>query len=142
MNNAEFIVYVKVLSDKNQTFTGHILGTQVNNSTKQQDQYDHTGAVYYILAVILLYSCSIMLMIGSIAKKKNNDVSTYMMDLEKIRKLELKQEKFRTILMMHNKKVGLSLTILVHPVYSGYSACNVLLVEVSRNIVSTVFRVF
>ena len=108
MDQEEFIIAVHVSYDKNQTLTGHIVDTRINDTIYQQEQYDHTGAVYYILAVIFMYNCSILLMVGSFARKKNNDshISTYMKDLEKLRRLELKQEKFRTILTIHKKKVG------------------------------------
>ena len=66
------------------------------------------GALYYVLAVIFMYGCSILLMFGSFIKKSKHDnhITTYMKELERIGKLELKQEKFKTKLKMHQKKVG------------------------------------
>ena len=48
-----------------------------------------------------------LLMLVSFARKSSNDthISTYMKDLEILGKMELKQEKFRTKLTIHKKKV-------------------------------------
>ena len=116
MNTQEFIVAVKVSNIHNRTFLGQVLDSQINNSTvMHQVPYDHAGAVYYILAVIFMYSCSILMMIGSFARKSKHDthMSTYMKDMEMVGKMELKQEKFRTKLQMHQKKVNLEFHLII-----------------------------
>ena len=107
MNSQEFIVAVKVSNLQNRTFIGRILESHNNTTATNQVPYDSTGAVYYILAVIFMYSFSIMMMIGSFARKTKHDnhFRSYMKDIEIVAKLELKQEKFRTKLHMHQKKV-------------------------------------
>ena len=107
MNRKEFVVSVKFFKNQNHTFFGHILESQTNVTVSHQQPYDQAGALYYILAVIFTYSLSILLMIGSFARKTKHDrhMSSYMKDLERVGKMELKQENFRTKLNMHNKKV-------------------------------------
>ena len=47
---------------------------------------DDTGAMYYVVAVVLLYGLSIIFMIGSVIKKSKQDhgLSKYMRDLDKV----------------------------------------------------------
>ena len=107
MNSQEFIVAVKVSNLRNSTFIGRILEIHNHTTATDQEPYDSTGAVYFILAVIFMYSFSILMMIGSFARKTKHDnhVISYMKDMEMVRRSELKQEKFRTKLQMHQKKV-------------------------------------
>ena len=42
-------------------------------SLDQQEEYDQTGAAYYVIAVVLVYGLSMVLLIGSLAKKKISD---------------------------------------------------------------------
>ena len=108
MISQEYKVAVKVFHFQNHTFIGKILESHNHTTATDQEPYDSTGAMYYILAVIFMYSCSIlMIMIGSFMKKSKHDnhIRHYMKDVEMVRRLELKQEKFRTKLQMHQKKV-------------------------------------
>jgi hypothetical protein len=100
----------RILSSQNNTMIGELLGNHsatVADAEKPQD-YDSSGAAYYILAVIFMYGCSIVMMIGSFVKKKSSPDHSgvkYMKDLQTLEKLQLQQEKFRTKLQMHQKKV-------------------------------------
>ena len=69
---------------------------------RQDGPYDSVGALYYVVAVVFLYGFSIILMIGSLIKKTEADhgVSKYMSDLDKIRRLERRQQKYKTRLAM------------------------------------------
>ena len=87
-----------------------MIGRLINaNQThhRTEEAYDAAGALYYILAVILMYGCSVLLMIGSFVKKSSQDttVVTYTKGMESRKKMQLKQDKFRTKLQMHKKKV-------------------------------------
>lgn len=72
----------------------------------QKTEYDDEGALYYVIAVLFMYGFSIILMIGSLTKKGQNDgMGKYMEDLDKIRTRENKrQQKYKTRLAMHNNK--------------------------------------
>lgn len=43
------------------------------NSTGPINQYDHTGALYYVVAVVFIYGFSIILMIGSLIRRNQHD---------------------------------------------------------------------
>ena len=77
-----------------------------NTSAGTHGGYDDTGALYYVIAVVLMYGCSIVLMIGSSIKKSKNDngVRKYMKDLDKIKRLARRQEKFKARLLMYGKR--------------------------------------
>ncbi len=68
--------------------------------------YDGEGALYYVIAVLFMYALSIILMIGSLIKKskQDNGMSKYMEDLDKVRKVERRQLKYKSRLAMHNNK--------------------------------------
>ena len=76
------------------------------NTSTAQNEYDDTGALYYVIAVVLIYGCSIILMIGSSIKKSKNDngVHKYMQEMDKIKRLARRQEKFKTRLVMYGKR--------------------------------------
>jgi hypothetical protein len=95
----------KLLSEGNGTVTGELLYS--SNHSLPAETYDSDGAAYYILAVIFMYGCSILMMIASFVKKSSPENSgvKYMKDLQSLEKLQLQQEKFRTKLQMHQKKV-------------------------------------
>ena len=68
--------------------------------------YDDEGALYYVIAVLFMYAFSIILMIGSLIKKskQDNGMSKYMEDLNKVRKVERRQLKYKSRLAMQNNK--------------------------------------
>ena len=68
--------------------------------------YDDRGALYYVIVVICIYGISIILMIASLVRKntKDNGIVNYMKDIDKVRQLERRQQKYRTRLMMQKKK--------------------------------------
>ena len=68
--------------------------------------YDDEGALYYVIAVLFMYAFSIILMIGSLIKKskQDNGMSKYMEDLDKVRKVERRQLKYKSRLAMQNNK--------------------------------------
>ena len=97
----------RILSSSNGTLTAQLLSTSNYTTASTLQDYDATGAVYYILAVIFMYGCSIIMMIGSFVKKSSpaDYTAAYVKDLQSLEKLQLQQEKFRTKLQMHQKKV-------------------------------------
>ncbi len=74
---------------------------------KPGSRYDDSGAMYYVVAVVLIYGLSIIFMIGSLIRKdeKDRSVYTYMKDIDRVRQLQKRQEKFRTRLMIQKKRV-------------------------------------
>ena len=102
----EITLTFKLTPYNNNSFIGEIIQTNGSRQHKLPD-YDNEGAVYYVLAVILMYGCSILLMIGSSIKKTKHDnhINTYMKELEMMGQLQRKQDTFRTKLQMHQKKV-------------------------------------
>ena len=95
--------HIEITRFPNNTFTASLMndGVNFNNSSLDHD-YDDNGALFYVVAVIALYGCSIFLMIASLIKKrdKDNAVTKYMQDIDKIRRLELRQQKYKTRLAM------------------------------------------
>ena len=89
----------------NVTMIISLINTSHRQNTNQQE-YDDTGALYYVIAVVLMYGFSIILMIGSSIKKSKNDngVRKYMKDLDKVKRLARRQEKFKTRLVMNGKR--------------------------------------
>ena len=68
--------------------------------------YDDEGALYYVIVVICIYGLSIILMIASLVRKnkKDNGIINYMKDMDKVRRLERRQQKYKTRLMMQKKR--------------------------------------
>ena len=65
--------------------------------------YDNEGALYYVIVVIFIYGFSIILMIGSLIKKSDDTgVSKYMKEMERLRSVERRQQKFMTRMAMHH----------------------------------------
>ena len=100
----DFSLTFKLTPHGNDSFIGEIIN---GTGSKKSADYDHEGAVYYVLAVVFMFGCSILLMIGSSMKKSkhDNEFTAYMKGLERLGKMELKQEKFRTKLQMQQIKV-------------------------------------
>ena len=73
------------------------------NSTITDD--DHLGELYYVVVVLSVYAFAIVMFIASFVKKSGQDhgISIYMRDLEKVKRLEKRQEKFRFKLQMVHK---------------------------------------
>ena len=97
----------KLVSYNNGTVTGKIVSSNHTSGSDHIKNYDASGALYYILAVIFMYGCSILMMIASFVKKSTHDTTgiTYIKDLQGLEKMQLQQEKFRTKLQMHQKRV-------------------------------------
>lgn len=81
----------------------HLNGTQGSLN----GDYDDVGALYYVVAVVFIYGFSIILMIGSLIRKSNTDrgMNIYMKGLDKVRRLERRQQKFKVRMFMHNRRV-------------------------------------
>ena len=73
----------------------------------RQRDYNGEGALYYVVAVILMYGFSIILMIGSSVRKNSQDqqAQKYMKEMSKVRRMERRQEKFKTRLLMQNRRI-------------------------------------
>lgn len=94
-------VHFSITRLDNGTFIASILETKshgINGTGSGLRDYDDEGALIYVCAVIFIYAFSIILMIGSLIKKNMQDhgVSKYMKDIDKLRQLERRQEKFKT----------------------------------------------
>jgi hypothetical protein len=78
-----------------------------SETSRQPLQYDSVGAIYYVIAILIMFACTILLMFCSFVRKTQDDNSiiSYMKDLDRLERLQLKQEKFRTNLQIHQKKV-------------------------------------
>jgi hypothetical protein len=73
-----------------------------------EGSYDTVGAMYYVVAVIIMFSFTILAMFRSLVRRgseQDNSLLSYMKDVHRLEKLQMKQEKFRTKLKMHQKKV-------------------------------------
>ena len=98
-----------ILQVNNNTYQASI---KVNNNSEvyfrqvPQEDYDGQGALYYVVAVLCIYAFSIILMIGSSIKKSRDDnsVSKYMKGMDKLRKTEKRQQKFKARMMFHQIK--------------------------------------
>ena len=64
------------------------MASVVHNPNKKVE--DDTGALYYVIAVILIYGCSILMMIASYIRKNNADqkLNRYLKDMASVRKKE------------------------------------------------------
>ena len=76
-----------VLQGTNDTFKGYINMTVKDAETTPVD-YDEVGAAYYVIAVVLVYGLSMVLLIGSLAKKNMKDSSLEHDDRQVSRYLE------------------------------------------------------
>ena len=97
---------------ENDNSSARVIGWAHNESTVMHSvtattYYDSVGAIYYVIAVIIMFSCTIFLMFCSFVRKSriDNSIISYMKDLDRLERLQLKQEKFRTNLQIHQKKV-------------------------------------
>jgi hypothetical protein len=113
----------------NGTFIATFLhGTNDSETSRRLDHflspynppYDDRGALYYVVAVILIYGMSIILMIGSLVRKNQKDsgITNYMKDMDKVRCLERRQQKFKTRLAMQRSAknvLGSNKTVLTIP---------------------------
>ena len=93
----------------NRTFYASVIGknkTLQSVNFFQSQPYDDTGALYYVVVVLCIYDFSIILMIGSSIKKSKQDVgvSKYMKGMDKLRKIEKRQQKFIARMKIHNNK--------------------------------------
>ena len=85
--------------------TGHYV-TTVNPAAAEEDLGDARGALTYVVAVICMYGFSIILMIASSVKRNEVDkgMSKYLNDLEKVVRVQKRQEKLKTRMAMHKVK--------------------------------------
>ena len=106
-NTSRSLFRLRIHHLHNGTYLASVIDeTHHYNTSTVQNEYDDTGALYYVIAVVLMYGCSIILMIGSSIKKSKNDngVHKYMKDMDKIKRLARRQEKFKTRLVMYGKR--------------------------------------
>ena len=96
LNNSLWLI--SVADEKNNSFLDY--------PPFKKATYDDQGALYYVIAVLFMYAFSIILMIGSLIKKskQDNGMSKYMEDLDKVRKVERRQLKYKSRLAMQNNK--------------------------------------
>ena len=65
---------ITLLGSNNNTMSGTVNLSAFASVAKEEDNnYDDSGAAYYVCAVILVYGLSIVSLIGSLAKKKMKD---------------------------------------------------------------------
>ena len=86
----------------NDTFLATLVSQSNTSHFYATRSYDDEGALYYVVAVVFIYGFSIILMIGSLIKKNkaDNGVSKYMKDMDKVRRMERRQQKYQTRLAM------------------------------------------
>ena len=113
-------IELQVIQLENKTWIAFLLKSGNKTTEKESDPYDDTGALYYVIAVVLIYGFSIILMIGSFIKKSRQDhgLSKYMEDMDMVRQLEKRQAKFKTRLAMHNNRKGTK--VCVNVLYGKY----------------------
>ena len=72
-------------------------------SPPQHPDYDSQGAMCYVLFVLVVYGAVIVVLITNSMKVRyhENNLQLYMADIDKARKLALRQEKFKTRLAIH-----------------------------------------
>ena len=77
---------------------------QTDMAVTMEEDYDHEGAIYYVIAVLLVYSLSIFLFIMSMIKKTRSqeEIESYLDNMGSIREQEKKQLKHKTWLVLHN----------------------------------------
>ena len=101
-----FRLHVKLL--RNDTYLASVIDEPLrpHNTNTTHRGYDDTGALYYVIAVVLMYGFSIILMIGSSIKKSKNDngVRKYMKNRDKIRQVARRQEKFKARQATYGKR--------------------------------------
>ena len=100
---------IHILQLQNGSYVTGVKGEVITwnrTSSTPLNSYDGDGALMYVIVVILMYSFSIILMIGSSMKKSSNQdhaMQMYLKDSDGVKTLVQKQEKFKAKLMMHNK---------------------------------------
>ena len=105
----EELLNVIIVQLNNRTFQASEQGdnsSQLDLLKEAQPDYDGKGALYYVIAVLCMYAFSIILMIGSSIKKSkhDNNVTKYMKGMDKLRRIEKRQMKYRARMMFHNNK--------------------------------------
>lgn len=105
-------IRLRVKKLNNGTFLATLLGRQEMGNLsdlndifpKTRRESDPAGALYYVVAVILMYGFSIILMIGSLIRKNKQDqqAHVYLKDMTKVRRLEKKLETNKTRLVMQH----------------------------------------
>ena len=96
-----------ILQINNNTYEAEIQGdvnsTQVHLLKVPPQEYDGSGALYYVVIVLSIYAFSIILMIGSSIKKSQDDksISKYMKGMDKLRNIEKRQQKFKARMLFH-----------------------------------------
>ena len=81
---------------------------------KPKNNYDDSGALYYVVIVIFLYGFSIIMLIGSQVRKNTMDsrISGYLKEMPNVRKRE---EKVKVMQMQHLQAPGLGKLPTVYP---------------------------
>ena len=101
-------VELQIVQLQNKSWITVLLESENSTAASTEDTYDDQGALYYVVAVVMIYGFSIILMIASFIKKSRHDngLSKYMEDMDKVRQLERRQQKFKTRMAMQNKGKG------------------------------------
>ena len=101
-------VELQIVQLQNKSWIAVLLESENSTAASTEDTYDDQGALYYVVAVVMIYGFSIILMIASVIKKSRHDngLSKYMEDMDKVRQLERRQQKFKTRMAMQNKGKG------------------------------------
>ena len=91
----------------NDTFQATVIENELlpNATAPVSSKDDPEGALYYVVVVLSVYAFAIVMFIASFVKKSGQDhgISVYMRDLEKVKRLEKRQEKFRFKLKLIHK---------------------------------------
>ncbi|KAK6179370.1 hypothetical protein SNE40_011751 [Patella caerulea] len=77
---------LRILSEKNQSWVGYI--------EDPRDRYDESGALYYVVAVVMIYGLSIVMMIASHIRKNKQDshLRIYLKEMAVLRKNDRREK--------------------------------------------------
>ncbi|CAD5124298.1 DgyrCDS12587 [Dimorphilus gyrociliatus] len=81
-------------------------GSNLTNDVYRKNE-DAVGALYYVCVVVVIYGFGIIMMIGSVINKGKHDKSIYkyIADLDNLKRLEKREEKFKTRLLMQKRRI-------------------------------------
>ncbi|ESO86717.1 hypothetical protein LOTGIDRAFT_166990 [Lottia gigantea] len=97
---------LRILSEKNESWVGYI--------EDPRDRYDESGALFYVVAVVMIYGLSIVMMIASHIRKNKQDshLRIYLKEMAVLRKNDRREkimEQVNSIASTSCKKSSLKL---------------------------------
>ncbi|CAD5118573.1 DgyrCDS7261 [Dimorphilus gyrociliatus] len=98
---------LKIQDIGNETLIASVQTNANSSFNAYKRNEDSIGALYYVCVVVVIYGFGIVLMIGSVINKGKQDKSfrKYLSDMDKVKRLERKEEKIKTRLLMEKKRI-------------------------------------